>query len=158
MNKVIKEENLSALASELHDKKLKIVLAGGCFDVLHIGHVRFLKNAKKEAEILMVLIESDESIKKLKGKDKPINRQKERAELVASLGFVDYVILLEGIKNDSEYDKIVSLIRPSIIAVTLGDPAIAHKKRQAELTGAKIRAVIYRIENKSTSDLIRKNE
>ena len=64
---------------------MKIVLVGGCFDILHLGHVVFLEKAKKEGDVLVVLLESDEKVRFLKGKGRPVHTQSERAEILSAL-------------------------------------------------------------------------
>ena len=98
-------------------------------------------------------MESDESVKKLKGNKKPINSQEDRAQILASINFIDFIILLSGIKTSSEYDDMVQKIYPDIIAVTQNDSAISHKKRQARKINAKVVSVIDRLEDKSTTRL-----
>lgn len=132
----------------------KIVLVGGCFDILHPGHVIFLKKAKQVGDKLIVLLESDEKIRKLKGSGRPIHKQKERAILLKALKFVDEVILLPYIDKEIDYDKYIQKIKPDIIATTLGDPYIKYKKRSAKKVGAKLKCVTKRIENYSTSQLV----
>ncbi|HSX40979.1 MAG TPA: adenylyltransferase/cytidyltransferase family protein [Candidatus Saccharimonadales bacterium] len=132
---------------------MKIILVGGCFDILHIGHIRFLQEAKKLADILVLLLESDASVKKTKGENRPINTQKDRAMLLAQLCIVDYVVLLPFLKADADYDKIVSTIGPSVIATTKGDPYAMHKKRQAEILKSKLVFVTDRIPNASSTRL-----
>ena len=74
------------------NKIRKTVLVGGCFDILHFGHTRFLKKAKSFGDFLIVLLESDKHIKRLKGKNRPINNFMQRKEVLLSLKFVDKVI------------------------------------------------------------------
>lgn len=130
---------------------MKTVLVGGCFDLLHKGHITFLKKAKEEGEKLIVLLESDEKIRKLKGKDRPIQTQKVRAEALKELGFVDEVINLPFMESEKEYDELIKKIKPDIIAVTKGYPGIAHHKRTAGLIGAELRVVSKLIKNYSTT-------
>src|SRR4030066_2117530 len=99
----------------------RIVLIGGCFDILHIGHVRFLSEAKGMGDYLVVLLESDEKVKELKGKNRPVFIQKERAEVLSALGSVDLIVLLPMMENDSDYLNLVMKIKPDIIAVTEED-------------------------------------
>lgn len=135
-------------------KKNKIVLVGGCFDVLHLGHVIFLEKAKKLGDKLVVLLESDENIKKIKGNNRPINNQENRAKMLMNLRMVDQVIKLSGIKTDDEYIVLIKKIKPSIIAVTDGDKRIWQKKEQAKLVGAKLVKVTKLIPHQSTSRVI----
>ena len=131
-----------------------VVLVGGCFDVLHPGHIIFLEKAKKAGDRLIVLLESDEKIKKIKGVNRPVHNQKERVLVLEALKFVDKVIQLPYLENEKDYDEIVEKINPDIIATTSADPQIHHKKRTARLVGAKLKYVTKRIGNYSTSKLL----
>lgn len=153
MNKIISLKKAIRISKKLHSDKKTLVISGGCFDILHLGHVKFLKNAKKQGNLLLILLESDESVKKLKGQERPINAQTERAEILAAISFVDYVILLNGIKSNDEYDKLIKDLNPDIIAVTKNDPNVIHNQRQAKQIGASVLEVIARIPNKSSTNL-----
>ncbi|GIW61327.1 MAG: hypothetical protein KatS3mg089_0179 [Patescibacteria group bacterium] len=132
-----------------------LVLAGGCFDLLHEGHKSFLKKAKEEGDILIVMLESDIAIKIQKGKNRPVEQQSLRAQKLAKLPYVDFVVLLEGILTDEDYDSLVTSLKPAIIATTKGDPYRYHKDRQAAEIGAKVKEVINRIEEFSTTRCIK---
>jgi FAD synthetase len=133
-------------------KKGRIVLAGGCFDILHVGHVRFLSEAKKMGDYLVVLLENDKNVKKLKGKNRPAFIQKERAEMLSALGSVDLIVLLPMMENDCDYLNLVMKIKPDIIAVTENDPHIEKKRGQAKQIGGELK-VISSIKTLSTSKL-----
>lgn len=134
-----------------------MVLVGGCFDILHVGHLKFLEKAKKQAEILIVLLEADKRVRSLKGDDRPVNTQRDRAYLLSRLRPVDYVVLLPTHISDADYDKIVKTIRPKVIAVTRGDANIKHKRRTAKLAGARVVAVVKNFTAYSTSKIINKD-
>ncbi len=134
---------------------MKTVLVGGCFDILHIGHITFLEKAKEQGDILVVLLESDEVIRKSKGKDRPINNQEDRAKILLALKYVDRVIPLPYMKTDREYDELVEKIKPDIIATTFGDPGISHKIRQAKKLGIELKIVTNMIKDSSTTNLIK---
>jgi FAD synthetase len=136
------------------NKKNVIVLVGGCFDVLHTGHILFLEKAKKLGDKLIVLLESDENIKKDKGNNRPINNQKNRAKILMSLKMVDKVIKLAEMKTDDEYLALIKKIKPKIIAVSDGDKRILLKKEQAKKVGAKLMVVTKLIPQQSTSRII----
>ncbi|MBI2599806.1 adenylyltransferase/cytidyltransferase family protein [Candidatus Daviesbacteria bacterium] len=141
------------------DKKVKhnkIVLVGGCFDVLHPGHIFFLEKAKKMGDFLVVILESDEKIKRIKGNNRPIYSQKERAVMLKALNAVDKVVLLPFIDEEKEYDKVVGKIKPDIIATTQGDPSLTHKQRTAKLTGAKLKIATRLIKDYSTTNILAK--
>ena len=89
---------------------LKIVATNGCFDILHIGHIRSLQKAKSLGDVLVVGVNSDFSVKKLKGNDRPINSEKNRAEILAALSCVDFV----SIFNEETAEKFLEVVKPNI--------------------------------------------
>lgn len=133
----------------------EIVLVGGCFDILHLGHITFLEEAKKLGKNLVVLLESDETIKRLKGENRPINRQNDRAKILIKLKMVDYIVMLPELKNDQDYTDLIKKISPKIIAISGNDEKINNKKQQADLVGARLIEVTKRLRNYSTSEIIR---
>ncbi|MEK7186367.1 MAG: adenylyltransferase/cytidyltransferase family protein [Patescibacteria group bacterium] len=148
---IVKIEKAIDISKKLRKEGRVVVLAGGCFDILHSGHTRFLKESKKQGNKLFVLLENDVNVAKLKGANRPINTQKERAEVLSDLRSVDYVVLLPVMEIDNDYDKLLLAIRPEVITTTENDPDIEHKKRQAKMIKAKLVSVIGRIEDRSTS-------
>ena len=128
------------------------VLAGGCFDILHPGHVIFLQKAKKAGDKLIVLLESDEKVRILKGVNRPVHTQKERARILSALTVVDQIISLPFMKTDQEYDELVKKIKPDIIAVA-SKALDNHHKRIAKLVGAKLKYVAV-IGKYSTSKIL----
>lgn len=130
-----------------------IVLAGGCFDILHLGHVRFLNQAKKYG-ILIVALESDSNLTRLKGINRPIHTQLQRAEMLASMKSVDYILLLPKLTSDQDYYQLTQTISPNIIAVTEKDPQLKNKQQQADQVGAKI-IIISKTQTPTTSLLIK---
>ncbi|PIY93830.1 MAG: D-glycero-beta-D-manno-heptose 1-phosphate adenylyltransferase [Candidatus Levybacteria bacterium CG_4_10_14_0_8_um_filter_35_23] len=153
MGRILNENQIGKITKELKNEGKKIVLTGGCFDLIHIGHIKLLQNSKQKGDVLIVLLESDKSVKKLKGNKRPINSQAERAGVLATFNPVDYVIKLQKVASNQDYDKLISQISPDVIAVTYGDPAIKHKRRQANAVGAKIAFVVRPIKHRSTSRL-----
>lgn len=130
----------------------KIVLVGGCFDLFHYGHISFLKQAKTHGTHLVVLLESDEKVRKLKGDSRPIHNQNQRKEMLEALSCVDEVIIMPAITSDQDYINLVARIQPTIIAVTEGDPMVEKKRRQATRFGATL-VEIPKIHTLSTSQL-----
>ncbi len=153
MNKLLTINQAIKTSEELRKNGKSIVLAGGVFDILHIGHIRFLKKAKKKGDSLFVLLESDKTARKNKGENRPINTQSARAEVLSSIEFVDCVILLPEMKKDRDYDRLVTHIQPMYIAITEKDKGIKHKMRQAKTVGAKVLSVTPEIKDKSTTKI-----
>lgn len=130
----------------------KIVLVGGCFDLIHFGHVSFLQQAKKLGTRLIVALESDENVRHAKGESRPIHSQEQRAAMLSALTCVDEVIALPPMKTDQQYKDLVLRIHPNIIAITEGDPIKQKKENQAILIGADL-VEIPKIHTPSTSQL-----
>ena len=104
--KFLLKENLNAI-NNLKAEKKKIVFTNGCFDLLHVGHIRYLSNAKKLGNFLIVGLNSDESVKILKGQNRPINQFEDRAMLLSALRSVDLVIMFEEQTPENLINKIV---------------------------------------------------
>ena len=155
MKKVINTKEAIDVAKKINTTGKKIVLVGGIFDILHLGHIKFLEKAKEKGDVLFVLLESDETAKKLKGAKRPINSQKVRALVLAALEAVTYAVLLPKMKNNDDYDRLVTRLRPMVIAVSENDKNIEHKKRQAKIIGAKVIPVVPQVSNQSTTRLVR---
>ncbi len=126
MGKILTIHQLGEIQKTEDNKK--IVLTGGCFDVIHSGHLDFLKAAKKNGDLLIVLLESDEKIKKTKGHKRPINSQETRAKIISHLNIVDFVVLLPNFEKDENYEALVKTIEPDIIALTNKDRVYLWEK------------------------------
>lgn len=131
---------------------MKKVLVGGCFDLLHYGHVRFLEEAKKLGDYLVVALESDENVRRMKGEGRPIHSQTQRKEMLEALSCIDEVIALPPMDTDADYKNLVTAVKPDVIAVTQGDPILDKKQKQADVIGARL-VVIPKIPTPSTSQL-----
>jgi len=158
MGRIISENQIEEIVKKQRINGRKIVLAGGCFDLIHLGHIKFLEKAKKTGDFLIILLENDDSVKKLKGKNRPINNQSERAKVLSAISHVDVIIKLKKVASDGEYDKLITQIKPHIIAATEKDSGINHKIRQAKLVNAKVIFVTKKLNNKSTSKLAKLGE
>ena len=111
-DKHIKNWNqISSIVSELKNNNKKIVFTNGCFDILHIGHIKYLEAAKNFGDILILGLNSDCSVQKLKGENRPINHQDDRARILASLEVIDYVVIFD---EDTPID-LIHLIKPDIL-------------------------------------------
>jgi rfaE bifunctional protein nucleotidyltransferase chain/domain len=95
MNKILSKDRLKKAIEQYKKEGKKIVFTNGCFDILHAGHVRYLSDAKKLGDILILAINSDSSVRSIKGKPRPFIPQAERAYVIASLESVDYVTIFD---------------------------------------------------------------
>jgi len=139
---------IEVLSTKLKDKGKKIVFTNGCFDILHAGHVRYLETAKSFGDILMVGVNSDKSVRTLKGETRPINSEQDRALLIASLEAVDYVIIFN---EDTPYE-LIKAIKPHTL-VKGGD--YAGQKVVGQDLVSELKLVSF-IEGKSTTRTIEK--
>lgn len=112
MKNILSREKLKEKLDILKDEGEKIVFTNGCFDIIHAGHVRYLKEAKKLGDILVLALNSDSSVKAIKGERRPIVPQEERAIVVGSLESVDYVTLF----NEETPLQLIEYLRPHILA------------------------------------------
>ncbi|MBI4471019.1 MAG: adenylyltransferase/cytidyltransferase family protein [Acidobacteria bacterium] len=106
----MKLRRLEELAELLKDRK--VVLANGCFDILHVGHLRYLKGAKELGDVLVVAVNSDRSVRAIKDPGRPILNENERVALVSALGCVDYVVLFD----EPDVSRVIEVLRPAIQA------------------------------------------
>jgi D-glycero-beta-D-manno-heptose 1-phosphate adenylyltransferase len=111
-SKIKSLEELKIMAEDLRTSGRKIVFANGCFDLIHVGHIRYLQSARKLGDVLILGINGDDSIAALKGKGRPLQPEADRVEILASLECVDYVLLF----NESTVDDILNTLRPDIHA------------------------------------------
>lgn len=111
MGKIVKLEELIQIREKAREQNKKVVFTNGCFDLLHRGHIEYLKKAKRLGDILIVGLNSDCSVRKIKGKGRPIQKQADRAAILASLYFVDYVFIF----NELTPFKLISKLIPDIL-------------------------------------------
>ena len=138
--------------AEIFFENKKTVLVGGCFDLIHFGHLKFLEKAKEQGDFLIVALESDEFIKKHK-KKQPVHQQSERAEILSNLNMIDLILLLPLFKTNNDYFDLVKKVSPRIIAVTVGDQQLENKKKQAIEIGAEVKEVVTNLKNFSTRNI-----
>lgn len=152
MGAVYLSSELLKLLDPIRGKK-KIVFTNGCFDLLHIGHVRYLKEARSLGEFLVVGINSDSSVKQLKGPSRPIQSELDRAEILASLASVDATIIF----NESTPELLIQSIKPDIL-VKGGDWTVDQIVGGAfvQSYGGKVLSLQF-IEGKSTTRLVEKS-
>ena len=111
-SKIVSREQLRDLLAERKRAGAEIVFANGCFDTLHVGHIRYLEGARREGDILAVAVNSDSSVCNLKGPGRPILPESARAELVAALRAVDYVVLF----SEPSVESLLEFLRPDVHA------------------------------------------
>jgi D-glycero-beta-D-manno-heptose 1-phosphate adenylyltransferase len=111
-SKLVTRERLQELLAAHHRRGHKIVLANGCFDTLHVGHIRYLEGARREGDILAVAVNSDSSVSALKGAGRPILPETARAALVSALRAVDYVVLF----SEPNVEALLANLRPDVHA------------------------------------------
>ena len=148
----VKREELPALLTELRSKGKTIVTTNGCFDILHVGHVRYLQKTKTFADVLIVALNSDVSVKKIKGPDRPINNENDRAEILCALSCVDYVVLFD----ESSPEKLLVEIKPDVH--TKGADYTVETLPEAKAimaNGGRIEFISF-VEGKSTTAVIEK--
>ncbi len=153
MGTILNTQELNKLL-ELKKANLKLVVVGGCFDVLHAGHIEFLEKARREGDALIVLLESDKKIRELKGRNRPINSQVERAAALSKLKNADYILNLDYLKTNHDYEILVKKIEPDIIAITRGTRVYDWEREYAEKTGKRIAEVMDRRQDYSTTKII----
>ena len=148
--KIRSVDELEKLVERLKREGKKIVFTNGCFDLLHLGHVKYLQKAKNLGNVLIVAVNTDSSVKKIKGDKRPLISDEERAQLVAAIESVDYVVLFP----ETTPERIISIIRPDI-HVKGGDYKAEDlpERKIVEKYGGKT-IVVNKIEGKSTNGLI----
>lgn len=95
MGQILRRENIAEFVRNLQKSGKTVVATNGCFDILHVGHVRYLQKTKSFADYSFVLLNSDKSVKSIKGDNRPINNENDRAEILSALRCVDYVVLFD---------------------------------------------------------------
>lgn len=146
---VVLEELVPVIARLKQDCK-RIVFTNGCFDIIHAGHIRYLKSAKDLGDILVVGLNSDESVRTIKGESRPIISQEERAEILSSIRPVDYVVIF----NEPDPYKTIAAIKPDIL-IKGGDWAIEDivGRDIVESYGGEVRTIPF-VEGFSSSRII----
>jgi D-beta-D-heptose 7-phosphate kinase/D-beta-D-heptose 1-phosphate adenosyltransferase len=134
----------------LRDAGQKLVFTNGVFDILHVGHVRYLAQARALGDTLVVAANSDRSVRELKGADRPLTNQNERAEILAALGAVDYVTIFDDISPRS----LIAQLLPDVL-VKGGDYALdqIHGREEVEAAGGRVVSLPF-VDGASTTEII----
>jgi len=150
--KILSLSELSRCADEIRQARRRLVLTNGCFDLLHVGHVRYLKQARELGDFLAVAVNGDESVRTLKGAGRPLNSEQDRAEVLAALECVDFVTIFPALRAT----QVIEALRPAIY-VKGGDYTLdsldADEVAALKAAGAEIKTLPL-VAGKSTSHLI----
>jgi D-glycero-beta-D-manno-heptose 1-phosphate adenylyltransferase len=152
--KIIHTEELAARAQELRAAGKKLVFTNGCFDLLHVGHVRYLQAARALGDILVVGVNGDQSVRELKGAGRPINNERDRAEVLAALECVDLVTVFPEVRAT----RILEAVAPAVYAKGgdyTAETLNAEERDALEKTGTEIRIIPFE-KGYSTSGLLEK--
>lgn len=148
--KILSREELARNLAERRAKGARVVLANGCFDILHVGHARYLAGARAEGDVLVVGINSDSSVRNLKGEGRPILPAEARAELVAAMAAVDYVVVFD----EPNVEALLEVLRPDVHAKgTDYTPETVPERGVAEKLGVRV-AIVGDQKAHSTRDLL----
>jgi D-beta-D-heptose 7-phosphate kinase/D-beta-D-heptose 1-phosphate adenosyltransferase len=148
MNKIKSRRALETLVKKFRVQGKRIIFTNGCFDIIHPGHIKVLRQAKQKGDILIVGLNSDCSIRRIKGENRPVNNQTYRAQVLAAIGTVDYVVLFN---EDTPYE-LIKTIRPDCL-VKGGDWG------KENIVGSDIVKKVYRVKLRrgySTTNIIKK--
>jgi len=149
--KIVERSQLPELATNLRAQTRKVVFANGCFDILHVGHVRYLEGARSEGDALIVAVNADSSVCRLKGPGRPILDEGARALLVAALRVVDYVVIFP----EPNVEALLEELRPDVHAKGTDYSAESVPERAtADRLGIRV-AIVGDPKNHSTRELLR---
>ncbi len=149
---LVKREDLRALIDTIHHSGKTVVTTNGCFDILHVGHVRYLEKTKTFGDFLIVLLNSDKSVKSIKGPSRPINTEQDRAEILSALRCVDYVVLFDEDSPKNLLDE----MKPDVY--TKGADYTMETLPEADImkkNGTRVEFIEF-VDGKSTTNVINK--
>ncbi|MEJ7618278.1 MAG: D-glycero-beta-D-manno-heptose 1-phosphate adenylyltransferase [Pyrinomonadaceae bacterium] len=148
--KIVPPGECAALVVALRESGRRVVFTNGCFDILHVGHVRYLAAARALGDALLVAINSDRAVRELKGVDRPVMGERDRAEMLAALEAVDYVTIFDELSPRS----LIAATLPDVLAKG-GDYALdeIHGRAEVEAAGGRVVALPF-IKGASTTSII----
>ena len=152
MEKILSREQLKDEMERLRKEGKKIAFTNGCFDILHVGHTRYLRDARKRGDVLILALNSDASVRAIKGDKRPLVPENERADVVASLESVDYVTIF----NELTPLELIEYLRPDVI-VKGGDWVVEKVvgRESVRKWGGQV-AIIPEIKGASTTNIVEK--
>ena len=150
--KILSIEEMLAERQRLRAAGARVVFTNGVFDLLHVGHVRYLAEARSLGDVLVVAVNSDRSVRELKGPDRPVFDENERAEILAALRNVDYVVIFDNVSPRS----LISQLLPDVL-VKGGDYRIdeIHGREEVEAAGGRV-IPLPLVDGASTTSLIQR--
>ncbi len=152
MGKLVSQFEIIDIVNKGHREGKTYVVTNGCFDILHVGHVRYLKKTKSFADYLIVLLNSDSSVKAIKGDSRPINNELDRAEILSSLSCVDYVVLFD----ESSPGNLLEKIRPDVYTKGADYTIETLPEREVvERNNIRVEFIDF-VQGKSTTNIINK--
>jgi D-glycero-beta-D-manno-heptose 1-phosphate adenylyltransferase len=147
---IVERQDLSEFISRIREDHSQIVLANGCFDLIHAGHVRYLSGAKDLGGFLIVGINSDEQVRRLKGEQRPYQPANERAEIIASLRFIDAVTIFD----EPTVEELIRIIRPDVHAKGTDYTVDSVPERESVLAYGGRVAIVGDPKDHSSTDLL----
>ena len=152
MNKILDRNTLKKTLEALRKEGKKIAFTNGCFDILHVGHVRYLREAKKAGDILVLALNSDSSVRAIKGEERPLVSEEERAEILAALEFIDFVTIFPELTPL----ELINYLKPDIL-IKGGDwpEEKVVGREEVKKWGGSV-AIIPEEEGKSTTNIVEK--
>ena len=147
---ILDREELRRVREDLRARGRRLVFTNGCFDILHVGHVRYLRQARELGDALLVAVNSDRSVRALKGAGRPLMSEGERAELLAALASVDFVTVFD----DESPRALIADLLPDVL-VKGGDYALEeiHGREEVEAAGGRVVSLPF-VEGASTTSII----
>ncbi len=149
---VLNRADLIKVINDRRTENVKIVLANGCFDLFHVGHIRYLEGAKNLGNFLVVGINSDEQVRKLKGENRPFMPEDERAEIISALRFVDFVTIFD----ESTVAELIRAVRPDFHAKGTDYTVDSVPEREIVKEYGGQTAIVGDPKDHSSTDLIQK--
>ena len=152
MGRVIPRSEISQVVEKIRKEGKTVVTTNGCFDILHVGHVRYLQKTKTFADYSIVMLNSDKSVRSIKGPSRPVNNENDRAEILCALRCVDFVVLFD---EDSP-SSLIAQIKPDVH--TKGADYTVETLPEAKIimeNGGRIEFISF-VEGKSTTSIIEK--
>jgi rfaE bifunctional protein nucleotidyltransferase chain/domain len=152
MNKILDRETLRTKLIALRNQGKKIAFTNGCFDILHVGHVRYLCEARKTGDVLVLALNSDSSVRALKGEKRPLVPEQERAEVLAALECIDFVTIFPELTPL----ELINFLKPDILIK--GGDWLEEKvvgRDEVKQWGGRV-AIIPEVKGKSTTNVVEK--